>query len=101
MGDFGGSAVTDLKGDLASLRIDRERPARSPWRWPLLLLVPVVVVLGALYTVRARDALRAVPVETAPATLTGGTSASAGSPVLAAPGYLVARPQPALSPHIP
>src|SRR5262249_30893710 len=91
MGDFGGSAVTDLKGDLASLRIDRERPARSPWRWPLLLLVPVVVVLGALYTVRARDALRAVPVATAPAALTGGTPPPADAPVLAASGYLVAR----------
>jgi HlyD family secretion protein len=90
--DSGGSVVTDLKGDLASLRIDRERPARSPWRWPLLLLVPVVVALGALYSVRARDALRAVPVETAAATLTsGGAASSAGSPVLAASGYLVAR----------
>jgi len=92
MGDFGGPVVTDLKGDLASLRIDREQPARSPWRWPLLLLVPVVVALGALYALRARDAMRAVPVETAPVTLTGGGgSASAGSPVLAASGYLVAR----------
>ncbi len=83
--------MTDLKGDLASLRIDRERPARSPWRWPLLLLVPLLVGLGALYTVRARDALRAVPVETAAATLTSGSSGSGGSPVLAASGYLVAR----------
>ena len=32
--------MTDLKGELASLRIDREQPARSPWRWPLLLLRP-------------------------------------------------------------
>jgi HlyD family secretion protein len=92
MDDFGGSAVTDLKGELASLRIDRDRPARNPWRWPLLLLVPVLLILGALYTVRARDALRAVPVETANATLSsGGSAPSAGSPVLAASGYLVAR----------
>src|SRR5438552_12546177 len=92
MGDFGGPVLSDLKGDLASLRIDREQPARSPWRWPLILLVPVVVVLGALYAVRARDALRAATVETAPATLTSaGGAAAAGSPVLAASGYLVAR----------
>src|SRR5437762_4688705 len=92
MGDFGGSALSDLKGDLASLRIDREQPARRPWRWPLLLLLPVVVVLAGLYAVRAREAMAAVAVETAPATLTtGGGTAAAGSPVLAASGYLVAR----------
>src|SRR5438105_13273507 len=91
MDSFGEPALTDLKGELASLRIDRDRPARSPWRWPLLLLLPVVIALAALYTVRARDALRAVEVQTAPATLTsGGGAASAGSPVLAASGYLVA-----------
>ena len=84
--------MTDLKGELASLRIDRDRPARSAWRWPLFLLVPVLLALGALYTVRARDALRATEVQAASATLSsGGASGSAGSPVLAASGYLVAR----------
>lgn len=84
--------MTDLKGELASLRIDRDQPARSPWRWPLLLLIPVLLALGVLYALRARDALGAVEVETASATLTsGGTAAAAGSPVLAASGYLVAR----------
>src|SRR5438477_3075511 len=92
MDSFGEPALTDLKGELASLRIDRDRPARSPWRWPLLLLVPVVIALAALYTVRARDARRAVEAQPAPATLTsGGGAASAGSPVRAASGYLVAR----------
>ena len=83
--------MTDLKGELASLRIDRDRPARSPWRWPLLLLVPVLILLAAFYTVRARDTLRAAEVQTASATLSSGGSAAAGSPVLAASGYLVAR----------
>jgi HlyD family secretion protein len=83
--------LTDLKGELASLRIDRDQPARSPWRWPLLLLVPILIALGALYTVRARDAMRAPEVQTASATLSSGGSAAAGSPVLAASGYLVAR----------
>src|SRR5262245_57179826 len=85
-------SLTDLKGELASLRIDRDRPARSPWRWPLLLLVPVVIVLAALYTVRARDALRAAEVQTATATLTAAGSAPVGgATVLSASGYLVAR----------
>lgn len=85
--------MTDLKGELASLRIDRDRPAASPWRWPLLLLLPVVVILVVLYGVRARDAISATVVETAPATLTsgGGGAVAGGSPVLAASGYLVAR----------
>jgi HlyD family secretion protein len=84
--------LTDLKGELASLRIDRDKPARSSWRWPMLLLIPVLLALGVLYALRARDALGAVEVETASATLSsGGSAAAAGSPVLAASGYLVAR----------
>ena len=69
---FEETTLTDLKGELASLRIDRDSPARSPWRWPLLLLIPVLLALGVLYALRARDALRAVEVETASATLTSG-----------------------------
>ncbi|HEV7498553.1 MAG TPA: efflux RND transporter periplasmic adaptor subunit, partial [Vicinamibacteria bacterium] len=92
MAGFEETELTDLKGELASLRIDRDRPAASPWRWPLLLFVPVVVILAVLYGVRARDAMSATTVETAPATLTsGGGVAAGGSPVLAASGYLVAR----------
>ncbi len=83
--------LTDLKGQLASLRIDRDRPAGSPWRWPLLLMIPAVVVLGGLYALRARAAWSAVEVETAPAAVatTGGTAA--GAPVLSASGYVVPR----------
>jgi len=93
---MGGSeeiTLSDLKGELASLRIDRDQTAKSPWRWPLLLLIPVLAVLGGLYAFRARDAFSAVTVETANATLTSGGSggAAAGTPILAASGYLVAR----------
>jgi RND family efflux transporter MFP subunit len=93
MAGFEETPVTDLKGELASLRIDRDKPsAARPWRWPVLLLVPVLIALGALYALRARDALGAVEVETASATLSGaGAGPAAGSPVLAASGYLVAR----------
>src|SRR5207245_11602280 len=86
-------ALTDLKGELASLRIDRDRPVRSPCRWPLLLMVPVLIALAALYSVRARAALRATEVQTASAALSSGGSAVAGSPVLAASGYMVSRPK--------
>jgi RND family efflux transporter MFP subunit len=82
--------VTDLKGDLASLRIERDRPARSPWRWPLLLFVPAVLLLAALYAVRARGSFNAPAVETGRATLvtSGGNG---GAALLAASGYLVPR----------
>ena len=56
--------MEDTKDDLASLRIDRDRPARSPWRWPLLLLVPGLLLLGGLYGLRARAALSGTEVET-------------------------------------
>ena len=35
--------MTDLKGELASLKIDRTGPRASPWRWPLFLLLPGVL----------------------------------------------------------
>jgi RND family efflux transporter MFP subunit len=83
--------VTDLKGELASLRIDRARQGRSPWRWPLLFLVPVVIGLAALYVLRARAAFRAVEVETVQAAVSRPEAVAAGEPILTASGYVVAR----------
>ena len=83
--------MNDLKGELASLRIDRERPPRSPWRWPLLLLAPVLLGLAVLYGLRLRQAMAAVEVETVTATVTTPTQVSAGTPILTASGYVVAR----------
>jgi len=83
--------VTDLKGELASLKIDRSRKRTSPWRWPLLLLLPVVVVLLGLYALRAQQAFSATEVETTTATVSRDVQASAGTPILTASGYVVAR----------
>lgn len=83
--------MSDLKGELASLRIDRERPARSAWRWPLLFFIPVVVVLAGLYVLRAVSASRGTQVETVRATVTQTGGATPGSAVLTASGYVVAR----------
>lgn len=84
--------MSDLKGELASLRIDRDRPAeRRLWRWPLLLFIPIVLILGGLYALRARQALAAPEVETARATVVRPSEASAGAPILTASGYVVAR----------
>jgi HlyD family secretion protein len=83
--------VTDLKGELATLKIDRSRKPGSPWRWPLLLLLPVLVVLGGLYALRAQQAWSATEVETATVAVSRDVQASAGTPILTASGYVVAR----------
>ncbi len=84
--------MTDLKGDLASLKIDRDSPARSPWRWPLLLFIPAMLGLLVLYGLRARQAFATVDVDTVKATLQKRDQAGpAGAPILTASGYVVAR----------
>jgi HlyD family secretion protein len=84
--------VTDLKGDLATLKIDRAQGARSPWRWPLFFFIPVLLVLGALYALRVQQAMAAPEVETAVASVSrGGNEPDAGTPILTASGYVVAR----------
>jgi len=84
--------VADLKGDLATLKIERVRPGRSPWRWPLLFFIPVILVLGGLYALRVQQALAAPEVETVVASVSrGGEDTAAGAPILTASGYVVAR----------
>jgi HlyD family secretion protein len=83
--------VTDLKGELASLKIDRTRSGARPWRWPLLLLLPVVAGLLLLYGLRARQAFSAIEVETTTVAVSRQVEASAGTPILTASGYVVAR----------
>ncbi len=83
--------MTDLKGELASLKIDRTSRRSSYWRWPLLLLLPVAILLLALYGMRAQQALTATEVETTTAGLTRDVAPSAGTPILTASGYVVAR----------
>jgi RND family efflux transporter MFP subunit len=96
----GGTEVADLKGELATLKIDRSRPRRSPWRWPLLLLLPVMVVLAVLYGLRVRQALTAPEVETVTVAVSRDVQPSAGTPILTASGYVVARRQAVVSAKI-
>ena len=83
--------MTDLKGELASLKIDRTRSGASPWRWPLFLLLPLALVLLVLYGLRARQAFSAIEVETTTVAVSRQVEASAGTPILTASGYVVAR----------
>ena len=81
----------DLKQDLASLRIDRRPAARGMPRWPLLLLLPALVLVGALYLLRARKALEAVEVDAVVATAASAVESGAPAPLLSASGYVVPR----------
>ncbi len=83
--------MTDLKGELASLKIDRRPTRTSAWRWPLLLLIPAVLVLLGLYAWRAQQAFSATEVATTTASVSRDEAPSAGTPVLTASGYVVAR----------
>ena len=83
--------MSELKDDLAGLRIERDRPARALRRWPLFFLVPLVLVLAALYALRARQAFGAVEVQTVQSAAVRSGEASTGAPVLTASGYVVAR----------
>ena len=47
--------ASDLKDSLASLKIERDLPAKRSWRWPVLLLVPAILVLGVFYGLRVRQ----------------------------------------------
>jgi len=83
--------VTDLKGELASLKIDRSRQSASHWRWPLLLLTPAVIGIVVLYGLRVRQAFTAIQVETVTVAVSRDVQPNAGTPILTASGYVVAR----------
>lgn len=85
--------MSELKNDLERLRIDRATRRHSPWRWPLLLLLPALVSIVALWGLRMRQAWGALDVQTARVTLSdaGGATRPASAEVLTASGYVVAR----------
>jgi RND family efflux transporter MFP subunit len=97
--------MRDLKDELASLKIDRAEPRRGKLaRWILVLLLLAAVGGAAWYFIRSKAVLAnltAVEVETAQASVqvTGG-GAQAGTPILTAAGYLVARHQSVVSSKI-
>jgi HlyD family secretion protein len=93
---------TDLKQDLASLRLDPTDAApRRRRRW--LVVLVALVILSGVGLVVARGRFSAVEVATVKATSIASApagSAAAGSPVLMASGYLVARREAVVSAKI-
>jgi len=83
--------LEETKDELASLRIDRDRPARGVRRWPLLLLLPGLLLIAGLYALRARAAFSGIAVETVRASVVRPLEAGAGAPLLTSSGYVVAR----------
>jgi len=82
--------MTDLKEELASLRLDDEPRRRK--RWPVVMLVLLVVAAAVgVYRWRTNPELNSLEVETVQAAVATSQQASAGSPILTASGYVVAR----------
>jgi RND family efflux transporter MFP subunit len=81
--------VSDLKSDLASLRLEEQEPRSRRGIWITLALV--VLVLVGIFGWRATATLRAVEVSTITPTIEQTGRASAGTPILTASGYIVAR----------
>ena len=82
--------MSELKRDLASLRIDRETPRRSRALW-WVALVLVVAVAGGVFAWRARESFAYTEVDTVAPSVSRAGEAAAGTPLLNASGYVVAR----------
>jgi HlyD family secretion protein len=100
LSEVGTHSMRELKDELASLRIDRDEPRRGRWRIPLLLLIIVAVLAAGGFYERKRPVFGAIEVETFQPTVESGSEANAGTPILTASGYLVARHQSVVSSKI-
>ena len=83
--------MSDLKTELASLRIDRESKPRSGWRWLALVGILVILAVVAGFYFIPVSSLTATEVETVRPTVLTLSQAAEGSPILTASGYVVAR----------
>ncbi len=83
--------MNQLKDELASLRLDNEPPPARRGLWVVVAVV-LLVVVGAALSWRARTAFASTEVEIAQAAVEqAGAGGQAGTPLLTASGYVVAR----------
>jgi RND family efflux transporter MFP subunit len=80
--------VSELKQHLEALRLNDEAPRRSRGKWLALAVVVLLMAAGAFWWMRANAATE---VETVRASLQAASQAQAGTPILTASGYVVAR----------
>jgi RND family efflux transporter MFP subunit len=91
--------LTDLKHDLASLRLDDDAPKSRRGLW-IGLIVLLVLGAGAAVAWRATATLRAMEVETVTPSIEQSGPSAAGTPILTASGYIVARREAVVSSKI-
>jgi RND family efflux transporter MFP subunit len=82
--------LSDLKNELASLRLDDQPPPSRKGIWIGLAVVLVLAVAG-VFAWRGRTAFAAMEVETTTPTVEQGSGSTGGTPLLTASGYVVAR----------
>ncbi len=91
--------MSDLKTDLASLRLD-DSPRKSRTGLWITLGILVLAAGGAVYAWRSAGGFSKVEVSTVSPTVEQAGGAAAGTPVLTASGYLVARREAVVSSKI-
>src|SRR6516165_1636482 len=96
--------MRDLKEELASLRIERNPTQQRRWGlWIFVLVLLAAASAAGLYVARNKSVLTsfaAVEVEPVRASVQTTSGPSAGTPLLTASGYLVARHQSVISSKI-
>src|SRR5262245_57332801 len=95
----GAPYVSDLKADLASLRLEDEPKKSRKGLWITLAVVLLASAVGLLAW-RSTAAFARVEVQTVTPTIERTGSAAAGTPMLTASGYLVARREAVVSSKI-
>ncbi len=96
--------MRDLKDELASLKIDREPSSPRRWgRWIFVVVLLAAVAVAGYYFANNKPTMAsftAVEVEPVQASVQTTSGPSAGTPILTASGYLVARHQSVISSKI-
>ncbi|MGE5114706.1 MAG: efflux RND transporter periplasmic adaptor subunit [Acidobacteriaceae bacterium] len=92
--------MEDLRQQLQSLKIDRDPPRSSRWKWVVWVVLLVLLVAGFRYGLKYRADHSGTEVETVRPSIQTVTGPQPGAPILAASGYVVARKKAVVSAKI-